>query len=766
MALALVWLAGCLLPWCFTATPPTGWWLALWLPPLLWALSRRAATRIWHLWWVLAIAGTWAEWQAERALRARLPQSLAGSPLEVEGRVVGLPEQDRRSIRFELRLTGAAPVGSSLRQVRLAWYDGFPLIRPGQIWRLSVRLRPPRGEVNPAGLDYERLALAQRIDAVGYVMRGEQLGVAALSIDGVRADGSAALGAALGPAPAPATALLQALVYGDTRGLQAEDWSLYRQTGTTHLIAISGTHIGVVAIAAGALGWWLWRWLWPLRRWPRRQVATVGGWAAALAYCLLAGFEIPAQRTLLGLTVVAAALLWRRQLSAWGTFSAALIVVLAWDPLAVLGAGFWLSFGAVAWLILAFGGRWRRPRWWQELWSAQWKIALLMVPLTMLLFQQSALLAPLTNLWAVPLVSVLVVPLALLGALLLPLPWLGGALLELAAWLAQCFIDGLKASVAWSWADVQLAPPSGPALTLALIGALLLIAPRGWPARWLAPLLWLPLLWPRPPVRVAEAAFELTVYDVGQGLSVLVRTARHALLYDTGRGASGDGQPVAATQVLPSLAALGITSLDLLMLSHGDDDHAGGSGAVRSALPVNRVLGSAPAAAVEPCVAGREWLWDGVHFQLLHPTPGLPYLRNESSCVLRISGRDGSALLPGDIGTAIEERLLKHQAAALDVDLLVSPHHGSAGSSGPAFVAATSPQWVVHATGYADRFGFPRAQTLERYAAAGAQQVDTGSAGAVRLWFDPRQRRWQAERLRSALPRRWRAVGSDLEAEN
>lgn len=762
MAVALAWLAGCLLPWLWTGNPPAGWFGLLWLLPLLLAWSPRLRRSHWFaLSAVLALAASISEWRIVRALDARLPPGLSAQTLELEGRVVGLPEADARAWRFDLRVA-AAPAGTRVERVQLSWFSNAEGTRPqpGEHWRLWVRLKRPHGAVNPAGLDWERLALAQRIDAQGYVQRGERLGVHVFDIDRTRAQGSAALAASLGAQPA--TALLQALVYGDTRALSVADWALFRDTGTSHLVAISGTHISMVAVAAGALVWWLWRWLALLRRWPRRQVAAVAGWVAALWYCLLAGFEIPAQRTLLGLTVVAVALLWRRQLSPWATFAAALIVVLAWDPLAPLGAGFWLSFGAVAWLVLVFGGRWRRPRWWQELFEAQWKIALLMLPLTVLLFQQAALLAPLCNLWAVPLVSILVVPLGLLGALLLPVPWVGSSLLQCSAWLAQLFLDGLGASAALGWLQWSPPPAALAAILLAVLGALLLILPRGVPGRWLAPLLWLPLLWPRGALQLAEGRFELTVYDIGQGLSVLVRTRDHALLYDAGPG-SGTGQSAAATQILPSLRVVGVSALDQLLLSHGDDDHAGGAPALLTALPVRARRGSAAVPGQQPCLAGQSWEWDAVRFELLHPTPGLPYLRNESSCVLRIVGRDGSALLPGDIGAAIEERLLARLPQALPATLLVSPHHGSAGSSTAAFVEAVRPLWVVHATGHDDRFDFPRAETVARYARIGAQQLDTGSAGAIRLFFDTTQGAWLAERLRSNAPRRWREAGSDLE---
>lgn len=753
MRSGLALLAGVLLPYAWVDALPGAALVGL---VLLAALLLAAGPR-WRAWALLPLGLAAAEWQLQQRMLSRLPPALAGEVLEVRGQVSGLPERQGRALRFVLALEAPAQA-PALRRIRLAWYEGAPDLRAGDRVALRVKLKRPRGWVNPAGFDGERHALLHGMDASGYVLRALGPAQPGWSLDRIREAGSDRLAAVLGATPS--TGLLQALVYGDTRALSDADWQRFRQTGTTHLIAISGSHIGMVALAMAALVAWLWGRVRLLQRWPRRIPAALAGALAAFGYCLLAGFAVPAQRTMVGLTTVALALLWRRQLSAWAGLHAALVAVLLYDPLAVLAPGFWLSFGAVAALVLIFAGRRPAPVWWRALLEAQWKLGVVLLPLGAWLFQVAAPLALPTNLWAVPLVSALVVPVALLGTALSAVPWLGEALLGLAAVLADAFLWGVQFSV--RVLDVwPLAPPSPWVVLLGVVGALWLIAPRGVPARILGGILLLPLVWPAAPL-IAPGRFEMWVFDVGQGLSVLVRTARHSLLYDTGPGRE-DGEPVAALSVLPSLARLGVWQLDHLVLSHGDDDHAGGAARVLQQFPRAQVWSSDGRVGASPCLADTTWNLDGVQLSFLHPDPGLPYLGNRSSCVLRIAGLDGVALLPGDIDQDVEQRLLNRRADRLPAQVLVSPHHGSGSSSSTAFIAAVAPQWVIHASGFQDRFGFPRAPVVARYAAAGAQQIDTGSAGAVRVYMDAQSGRWQVEALRVLIPRRWREPGARLE---
>ena len=282
-------------------------------------------------------------------------------------------------------------------------------------------------------------------------------------------------------------------------------------------------------------------------------------------------------------------------------------------------------------------------------------------------------------------------------------------------------------------------------------------------------LLWLPLLWPDRELP-AHGEVELLVIDVGQGLSVLVRTRQHALLYDTGP-AVRDGFDAGERAVVPALRAMGVARLDRVVVSHGDNDHAGGFPAVRNVMPISQSLSptGSPVVADAPCVAGQGWRWEGVDFRFLHPTAHFPYLGNEASCVLRIETAHGAVLLTGDIGEVVERALLRRDPGALSADVVLAPHHGSGGSSDPGFVAATGAKLALAANGFGNRFGHPRAEVVSRWRAQGAEVLETAESGAIRVWLGQgglqvrerrpfRARLWDAARLRRAATLSYRSV--------
>jgi competence protein ComEC len=701
------------------------------------------------------------------ALSVQLPIALEKRETIVTGRIVDLPQHEPRRTRFLFEVDSA---GSKLpelrgRLLRLGWYDDdrradaphprFGL-KAGQRWSLPVRLRAPRGLRNPGGADAEKFAVAQRLTATGYVYAPEMTRRLAPP-RGLEAWREAMSARIAQQVPTPAARFVRALALGDTRALSDADWEALRANGLTHLIAISGFHVGLVAglfALLARVGWWLWPRLG--RRWPASVVAALCAVMGATTYAAVAGFALPTLRTVLMIAVVAAARTWRRPVRAAQALALALMAVLLVDPLAVIGAGFWLSFLGVAWLLwcLPHGG----SSLWREFLSAQGVATLGLLPLSVVLFGQASLAGPLANLIAVPWWSLVVVPLSLLGLLLeAACPGAGGWAWRLAA---RCFD--------WSWpifrwlADSGLAlwwlpEASWFALPLALIGAFWLLLPRGTPGKWVALLLWLPLLSPdRRIPKTGEA--ELLVIDVGQGLSVLVRTQRHALLYDMGP-AVRDGFDAGDRAVVPALHALGVRQLDRAVISHGDNDHAGGFDTVRLEFPVADV--SAPEgvglpAATIACMAGQHWRWDGVDFRFLHPPPHFPYLANESSCVLRIESAHGAALLTGDIGEVIERDLVRLHAAQLKSDVVLMAHHGSAGSSDPAFVETTRPQLALVSSGHGNRFGHPKPQVMERWQRAGARTFDTSTSGALRVGL--REEGLHIETRRGAQPRWWDAA--------
>lgn len=753
----------------------TGVSTCLWLPALLpWPVSallsiggmllwirKRSSYPSFRLLGPLLLGFGLAGLHAAHALAIQLPVDWEKREVLVSGRVADLPEHEPRRTRFLFLVDADAAQPSPLRgqSLRLAWYDEDPVARTplkaGQRWRLLVRVRAPRGLRNPGSFDGEKYALAQRIAATGYV-RDPARAVMLAGPTGLQAWREAMSARIAASVPAPSSRFVQALALGDTRALQDADWNTLRANGLTHLIAISGFHVGLAAGFFALLARGLW-WCWPAlaRRWPAPIAAALAGLAGGLVYTAIAGFALPTVRTVLMIAVVTGARTWRRPLRTADALALSAIALLLVDPLAVLGAGFWLSFVGVAWLLWCLPHGTRNPL--RELVSAQAVATLGLLPLSAILFGQASLAGPFANLVAVPWWSLVVVPLSLIGMALESLhSGAGGMVWRTAAW---CFdrswplFDWLAGSGLALW---WLPEPEWFALPLALLGAFWMLLPRGVPGKPLALLLWLPMLWPdRNLPETGEA--ELVVIDVGQGLSVLVRTRNHALLYDMGP-AVRDGFDAGERAVVPALHALGVRQLDRAVVSHGDNDHAGGFPAVRLAFPVSTAFApdQSGVADTTPCEAGQDWTWDGVRFRFLHPPAYFPYLRNDASCVLRIETAHGAALLTGDISDVIERGLVRHEGSALRADVVLVAHHGSGSSSDPAFIAATGARHALISSGHGNRFRHPRPDVVARWHQAGAQTWDTAQAGAIRM----RLGRSDAapETRRAAYPRLWDAA--------
>jgi competence protein ComEC len=658
----------------------------------------------------------------------------------VTGQVVGLPQAGERRMSFGFRVDdgeGDAEVLAG-RRLRLAWYGTPPALEPGSRWTLTVRLKRPRGVLNPGGFDFERHALQQRIAATGHVREGEawtQLGGAS-GIDALRLRLSDAIAARI---DRPEHRFLQGLAVGDTRALQTRDWDILRATGLSHLLAISGLHIGLVAGFGALLARALY-WLWPGigLRLPRPQGMAIVALIAAAGYAALAGFGLPTQRSLAMIAAVLIAVLMRRNLGAAQSLALAALVILLADPLAVLGAGFWLSFLGVMWLLLCLPAASGPAAAAVSLLRAQWAMSLGLLPLTLWFFGQASMAGALANLVAVPWVTLGVVPATLVGT----------ALIEIAPGLAQWSLSFAAFAMDWlwqfaswlstaPWAQLHVAEAALPAVLLALCGVGWLLLPRTIPGKPLAALLLVPLLVPTrdlPP----EGALDVVVFDVGQGLSVLVRSAGQTLLYDAGPAFDG-GLDMGEAAVVPALRALGVRRLDALVLSHSDNDHAGGAAAVRRAWPHARVLAGEPTRErdAEACVSGGGWRAGKVGVDILHPPLHFPEMRNDSSCVLRIDAPGGALLLTGDIGSVVEARLLREGAEQLRARLMVVPHHGSHSSSSAPFIAAVAPEVALIGVGHRNRFGHPREDVLERYRAHGSMLLDTAAAGAIHLRLDP-----------------------------
>lgn len=736
-----------------------------WLPRFERAWQDHA--RILIVFAACAVLGfAWAGWRAHLRMADALPAAWQGVDVRIEGVVASLPERDARGERFDFRVEKILTPGEKTpARIRLAWpgpeWNSTQIpqrLKAGERWQFSVRLRQPHGTANPDGFDHEAWLLARNIRATGYV-RGKagqtRLGESAYPIDRIQGWRERIRETIARNLQNHSQAgVIAALAVGDQNAIPHGNWRVYNRTGTSHLMSISGLHITLFATLMGGLAYAVWRRIPALvLRLPARRAALVCGWLAALAYTLLAGFQIPAQRTLFMLTVLVAGLWLQRQPRPASLLLLALGVVLLIDPWAVLAPGFWLSFGAVAammWAVQGMIGHGGKITAWMRTQAA---VTVALAPALLLLFHQVSLVSPLANALAIPVVSMGVVPLALAGVIAPPL-------LHVAAWLMQGVAAVLQWLSAFGWAAWALPAPDLLAVALALAGVGWLLMP-GLPARWLGGFMFLPLLFP-PVSSPAAGIFEAEVLDVGQGTAILIRTSGHTLLYDTGP-ALGDNNAGEQT-VLPRLLSLGITRLDGLVLTHDDLDHTGGAASVMRDVEPRRLWTSLPAGHVLlnrpflPCVRGQRWQWDGVSFEILNP-PDYAYAQpsrsdNNKSCVLKISRGAQSLLLTADAERIGELEMTERVADKLPATVLVAGHHGSRTSSIAEFVEAVRPDQVVFTMGWRNRYGHPHADVVRRFAETGAVFHRTDRHGWLRLsfaddgvrierWRELRKRYWQ-----------------------
>ena len=702
---------------------------------------------------------SWTTWRAELRLQDQLGSALEGVDVVVHGRVAGLPSAREGGWRFVFELDPSLPGLPS--RAELSWYPDRrtgalpPALQAGEQWSFEVRLRRPRGLANPGGFDQEAWQLGRGVRATGYV-RGK-----AVLLDPepdrfmhhvhrLRARVRDALHAAL-PA-GEQTGLLVALAVGERGEISPAQWDIFRRTGVGHLVSISGLHVALVGLLCGGALGAVWRRAPVLAlRCPAQKAAALGALIAAGGYALLSGLGIPVQRAWLMLLAAVLALFGGRSVAPSQVLALALLGVLVVDPWAVLSAGFWLSFGAVAVILATLGGRPHAVRGWRAAVRIQLAVSFALMPLLVAQFQSFPLVSPLANLLAVPLVSLVIAPLTLLAiawphpALLVPADAVAGLMMRALEWMA---------ALPYAFHEHAPPPPWLTAVGLAAVAALLL--PRGTPGRVAAPLVLASLLvWQ--PSRPAQGGFVAQVLDVGQGLAVHVQTRSHDLLFDAGPawgGTSDAGERV----IVPYLRASGVRGLDRLVLSHADADHVGGAASVLAGVPVAEVIAGQteavpgahehrmkgrPRAVAVPvrmaCAAGQSWAWDGVLFEFLHPSRGAdsslpPGNDNDASCVLRVRGAGGSLLLPGDIGIRVEASLLaSHGEDGLRAEVVVSAHHGSRSASSARFVDAVLPEHVVHTAGHGNAFGHPHPEVWARWADVGARNWRTDAQGAIRI---------------------------------
>lgn len=716
------------------------------------------------------VAGyAWAAFVAHVQMGTLVSVPAEGGDVEIAGIVRGLPDADSRRARFDFHVLDSSHVPLAGARLRLSWYGARMAPAPGSVWRLTVRLRRPRGWRNPGGSDYEGWLFANRIVATGYVKTGEDIGSAPVfslaRVDAARADLARWIRSALDGYGSEG--LVRALAIGDRSGVSQRQWRELRVTGIAHLMAISGLHIGM---AAGAAYWVA------LRAWtlvPRAallvaapQVAGLAAMFAALGYALLAGLALPTQRALLMLGVVFASRLARRYILPSHGLALALIAVLVVDPHSVRAPGFWLSFVAVAAIVMAFttrpaaslqtlNGRLRTMA------TAQIAVTVGLAPVTLSVFAEQSIVSPLVNALVIPLVGVIVVPVILLGLLAgVVHAGAGAAMLSVAALM----LDKLWPAIEWTAAHAVMLRAPGEIgtwqLAAAAVGVLLVLAPRGLTLRWLGFAWMLPMIAMRP-APIDPGAYRMTVLDVGHGLSVVVETARRVLVYDTGPRV-GARLDAVALAVLPYLARYGHDTVDRVVLSHGDADHVGGYGRLAASVTIGSMAANGSVDAHDPdfeCTAGREWDWDGVSFEVLYPSGERPGFDNAHSCVVRIEGSGGSVLLTGDIERGGEKALVARSRQRLATDVLVAPHHGSTTSSTRQFLEAVSPSIGLFSASEHGRFRLPHPNVVSRYVEAGIATYSTSRCGAITIEFpvgkEPRIARFERE----VKPRYWHARG-------
>ena len=719
----------------------------------------------------LAVAAgfLYAAGMAQHRLADELPATWQGRDITIIGVVAEMPRLHERGQGFAFDVESVITAEATVPQhILLSTYpnpDTPPLLlHAGERWQLTVRLKQPHGTSNPYSFDFEVWALERNLRAVGYVHNkgdnrrlNETVIAPGYFIEKIREAIRAHFQQVLGSAPY--SGVLTALAIGDQASIPAAQWQVFTRTGVNHLMSISGLHITMLAGMGFTCVYWLWRrnsYL-PLLI-PARKAAAAAGFMIALAYALLSGYGVPAQRTVYMLGTVAIALWLSRSVAPSQLLAYALMAVLLLDPWAVMAPGFWLSFGAVALIFYITAHRLGTSHWLLEYGKIQWAMSIGLIPLLLAMFQQISLVSPLANALAIPLISFVVVPLTLLGALI-PLAWLlhlahAGMSLTM---LALEWLNSLPSAV-WT----QHAPPPW-SIVLGMIGVLWMLLPRGFPTRWTGAFLLLPIFLLQPEA-IAPGSVRLTIFDVGQGLAVAVQTRQHALLYDTGPGYNSESN--SGNRILvPSMKGMGIARLDSLILTHNDADHTGGALSVMQSMPVAMMTSSLPddspivlqAVQSQRCSDVQNWDWDGVHFEFLHPAADSyadkKIKDNDRGCVLRISTGKHSVLLTADIEKKSERRLLKVHADKLAATMLVVPHHGSKTSSTAEFVAAVQPRYAVFTEGYRNSFGHPKAEIVKRYRAQGSELMRSDEDGAILVEMDAHN--FSVERYRLTHARYW-----------
>ncbi len=698
----------------------------------------------------------WATIVAHQFLNTKLPSAIEGQEILVTGIISSIPKRNSRRTNFEFTLHSVLHNNKSYnspKKIILNWYGKTPKLIPDDKWQFVIKLKKPYSLQNPGGFDYEAWIFQNNIDAKGYVRKSElnkllQSNSSLFSFTRIRFNLKQKISLITN---SPYRAIILALLIGDKSEITPEQWQIFRKTGTSHLIAISGLHIGLIA----GLVFFISRWLWGYYSWgvevlPSPKFAALLAIISALLYSAMAGFSLPTQRALIMLCVIMISILIDVRAQSWNTLAIALLLVLLLSPFAVMNPGFWLSFSAVG-IILYFTKitQNRINKLYSTLynWSLiQLVIGIGLVPLVLLFFNETSIISPVANLIIVPLFSFVIVPMVFIaGCLLFILPFISNVLLTIVAYILNLSWIFLEFLAGLSFATIQINGLTASAFIFLCLAITVLLLPRQFPVKWLSIIFFLPLLFTK--YEKPEAGtVKITLLDVGQGLSVVVQTHDHVLVYDTGPGYSKNFN-AGKNVVIPFLKSNGIGTVDMVVISHGDNDHIGGLRAIIGSLNVKQIYTSVPAKVnsrtklknatlqAQYCDSEKQWTWDGVDFQFIHPQPESTLIKNNASCVLMISsggvGQNNSILLTGDIEAKAETDIIENSTLDIHANIIIAPHHGSKTSSTQAFINKVKPDYVLYAVGYRNRYRFPNEIVSDRYQQLGVTELATSEYGAI-----------------------------------
>lgn len=711
----------------------------------------------------------WSLYFAHSILSWTLPKAMEGKALIVTGYITSLPTTNQFNTSFEFNIKELKNGNESEylnTLARLSWWhkkNSLPIhLKVGEKWQFAVKLKRIHGMRSPGAFDFEAWALQKGIRVSGYVVENRNNILLSshpyrYPLNYLRQLLQIKIAAHL---PHSNTSQwLMALTIGERSGISQQYWQVLRNTGTNHLMAIAGLHIGIMAGLAHYIVAWCWRRI-PLLvlRVPAVHAGACAALFVALIYSALVGFSLPTQRACIMLTIFILSILAKRQIMAWTAWSFALLGVILLNPLSVLTESFWLSFVTIALIIYGMSHRLLPSGIWWKWGRVQWVIGFGLIPVTLILFQECSFISFLANSIAIPWLGFLILPFCFLSMVFIFVsPTMGAFCL----YIADKSLNGLWLVLTWlaalPYASWQIVIPNVLIFFLTLIGFLLLLIPIGVPGRWNG-LIWLLPLLTYQSIRPVEGNFWLTVLDVGQGLATVVQTKNHLLVYDTGPNFNNHFN-MGESIVLPYLRTIAVKKIDRLIISHGDNDHIGGAGAIMHALPITDIITSVPnlfhTSNVHYCLAGDSWEWDGVKFTFLYPTLNDLNLGNDSSCVLRIDNGDQSVLLTGDIEKSAENNLLARISKQLQADMMIAPHHGSKTSDVEEFIAAVQPKIILYATGYRNRYHFPHQSVMEKYEKIHAISFNTTSSGTVHFKMSESEAIFNPDQYRITHKKYW-----------